>query len=101
MKLKDYLYFNEIKVCEFGKMINYEPTYVSAIIHMNKKFGRKFIEAVVKATDGAVTREDMRTLNLLAEKKLSEEADKKYFAECNAKNESKGSTSNLDNIPLP
>jgi len=99
MKLKDYLYFNEIKVCQFGKMINYEPTYVSAIIHMNKKSGRKFIEAVVKATNGAVTREDMRNLNLLAEDKLKA-AENKSEKICNKENAIKDSTSDLDNNPL-
>ncbi len=83
MRLKDYLCLNDLNINEFAKSIKYEPTYLSAIMLYKKRAGRKLIEIVVDATQGQVTKQDMRELNLkvseylqkvIAEKQAKEQA---------------------------
>lgn len=43
-----------MKVKEFGKLIDYAPSYISGVMTGNFKPGKKFIKTIEKATDGKV-----------------------------------------------
>lgn len=58
MHLKEWLHQNRMTQYEFAKEIGYLHTYLSNCLHQRANPGRKFLEAVEKATKGQVTRKD-------------------------------------------
>ena len=54
MELREYLFRHRITVTELAKQINYERTYVNAVVTGSKKPGRKLAQAIEKATNGEV-----------------------------------------------
>ncbi len=64
MNLRDYLYFNRICNKEFAKKLGKNSSYISLVVNGRKPAGRLLIEAIFEATQGQVTYEDMRKLNM-------------------------------------
>lgn len=59
MDLREYLFRKKIKIVDFAKEIQYGRTYVNEIVTGSKKPGKKFAQAVEKATEGAVTAKEL------------------------------------------
>lgn len=59
MDLREYLFRERLKINQFAKKIKYTPTYVNAIINERVTPGRKVAEAIVEATNGKVTMEEL------------------------------------------
>ena len=59
MDLREYLFRKRKTYKAFAEEINYSPSRVMDVAHKRKKPGRKFIQAVEKATNGEVNKEDL------------------------------------------
>lgn len=56
MDLREWLFRNNrMSVRDFSKKINYTENYISGFMNGTRSPGRKFLEAVTKATNGEVT----------------------------------------------
>lgn len=55
MDLKAYLEYNKIPLRVFAHQINYHYIYVRRVMNKQQPPGRKFVQAVLHATNGAVT----------------------------------------------
>lgn len=58
MRLKIYLATINMSVKDFGKIINYNPNYVSRVSSGDLQPGKKFVEAVKQVTGGEVILEE-------------------------------------------
>jgi len=58
MDLREYLFRKRMNVSYFAKVINYDRSSISRIVH-GKKPGRKLAAIIEKATDGKVTAKEL------------------------------------------
>lgn len=58
MELREWLFRKRMSVRDFSKIINYTENYVSGFMNGTRFPGRKFKEAVIKATNSEVTFEE-------------------------------------------
>jgi DNA-binding transcriptional regulator YdaS (Cro superfamily) len=59
MKLKDYLYFEEIMVKDFAKSIDYSPIHISGYLNKRHRLSKKAARMIDHATGGKVTAEEI------------------------------------------
>lgn len=59
MELRDYLHKYRIKTHEFAKKTDFSVTYILAVKNGHATPGKRFIKAVIEATNGEVTEKDL------------------------------------------
>jgi DNA-binding transcriptional regulator YdaS (Cro superfamily) len=59
MKLKDYLFENNIDTKDFAKTVGTNKCYLSSCINRKRPFGRGLASRIEKATDGQVTMKEL------------------------------------------
>lgn len=59
MRLRIYLFTKGITIAEFAKMIDFQARYISAIGRGACKAGKKVARVIEKATNGAVTAQEV------------------------------------------
>lgn len=59
MQLREYLFFNRIKVTDFAKQIGYERAYINKIVNGKMIPGKRLAETIEKATNGNVTLQEL------------------------------------------
>lgn len=59
MELREYLFRNEISQSDFAKKINFSPNHLRSIIYKRRKPSPKMAEAIIRASDGKVRKEDL------------------------------------------
>jgi len=59
MKLREYLWKNQMTLNTFADKTSYNRTYLSHIVRGKMKPGRRCAEALERATDGYITAEEL------------------------------------------
>ncbi len=59
MKLKDYLYFEEITIRDFAKSIDYSPVHICAYLNKRQHLSKKAARIIQTATGGKVSYDDV------------------------------------------
>jgi hypothetical protein len=57
-EIRDYLYYNKIKLKHFALQLNVSTTHLSSILHAKVKMSKKLALVFEKETNGAVTVQD-------------------------------------------
>lgn len=60
MKLKDYLYFNEISITDFAKKVGISRNHMSGIVNGSRLPSESLMINIKLTTKGKVTLEDLR-----------------------------------------
>ena len=83
MKLREYLWCYGMTAEEFCKKIRYSPAYMSNCMNGALKPGYKFVEDVVKATNGLVGPDEIACKRgcLAKKEEIKEEIQQFTFAE--------------------
>ena len=84
MTLREYLWCYGLSTVEFGKKIRYSENYISNCMTGNLKPGYKFVEDVVKATNGIVQPHEIcckRGCLAVKKEEVKEEVEQFTFAE--------------------
>jgi plasmid maintenance system antidote protein VapI len=69
MNLRDYLHFERMTQAEFAKKIHYTEQYISAHVNRRINVTKKFAQAVVTATNGKVTMDEVMSQNMPKQEK--------------------------------
>lgn len=59
MKLKDYLYFENIKQKDFAETLELCPTHICGYINGRIRFSKKVAKAIERITNGKVTAKEI------------------------------------------
>ena len=59
MKLREYLFYNQISVTDFSKQIECSRAYLSGIIHGTRTPSKRLAKDIEAATNGKVKIEDL------------------------------------------
>lgn len=70
MDLRQYIKKEGLFIKDFSEMVNYDRTTIQKVMTGERKPGRKLINAIIAATNGEVTKEDI--LKLLKDNNASE-----------------------------
>ncbi len=90
MQLRDYIFQSGITVAEFGRRLEYHPTYMQMIARGDRKPSKRLVTAIEKETGGRVTKKDWPVKGLrITRKNKNTPSDEKKHPQENQKAQAK------------